>query len=190
MEIKREKIIKACAKAISISGFKKASIQDISKEAGVAKGLVYYYFKDKDNLIFESYLYYVGKIDEYFKREMFDTKDLFDMVEMTIKVKARFFKDYPEAKKFLELSLNCENKLIKEYNKKSSSNSKSYLDKNLDLSKFKKNVDMDEVLEMMSLIGQSLISNINSNSNIDELVKKCHSYFSILKKALYKESVK
>ena len=49
----RESLIKAAKKVISVKGFKEASIQDITEEAGVAKGTFYTYFKTKEEIIGE-----------------------------------------------------------------------------------------------------------------------------------------
>ena len=49
----RENLIEAAKKVISIKGFKEASIQDITEEAGVAKGTFYTYFKTKEEIVEE-----------------------------------------------------------------------------------------------------------------------------------------
>jgi len=46
----RERVINAAAKIFSMKGFYKASMDDIALEAGVAKGTLYYYFKNKSEL--------------------------------------------------------------------------------------------------------------------------------------------
>ena len=49
----REKIIKAAYKVLARDGYDKASTKEIAKEAGVAQGLVNYYFSKKDYLFVE-----------------------------------------------------------------------------------------------------------------------------------------
>ena len=49
----RENLIEAAKKVISIKGFRESSIQDITEEAGVAKGTFYTYFKTKEEIIEE-----------------------------------------------------------------------------------------------------------------------------------------
>lgn len=49
----RENLIESAKKVISIKGFKEASIQDITEEAGVAKGTFYTYFKTKEEIVEE-----------------------------------------------------------------------------------------------------------------------------------------
>jgi AcrR family transcriptional regulator len=55
----RPKIIRAALKVFAHKGYYKATVDDIAKEAGIAKGTVYLYFKDKPSL-------YISTIDEHF----------------------------------------------------------------------------------------------------------------------------
>ena len=47
----REKILKAAFAVLSRQGYENSSIKDIAEEAGVAQGLVHYYFKSKQQLV-------------------------------------------------------------------------------------------------------------------------------------------
>ncbi|MCC7538861.1 MAG: TetR/AcrR family transcriptional regulator [Deltaproteobacteria bacterium] len=51
---KRECILVAATKAFSKLGFKKASVDDIAKEAGVAKGTVYLACESKEDLFYQA----------------------------------------------------------------------------------------------------------------------------------------
>ena len=50
-QVKREEIIQAAKKLIIEKGYRKTSVQDITDEAGIAKGSFYTYFKSKDYLM-------------------------------------------------------------------------------------------------------------------------------------------
>jgi len=52
-ELMRERIISAAMKVFSKYGFFKAPVRLIAEEAGVSKGLVFWYFRNKQNLIIE-----------------------------------------------------------------------------------------------------------------------------------------
>ncbi|HEV2034973.1 MAG TPA: helix-turn-helix domain-containing protein [Candidatus Dormibacteraeota bacterium] len=47
----REKILQAAFAVLSRQGYENTSIKDIAEEAGVAQGLVHYYFKSKEQLV-------------------------------------------------------------------------------------------------------------------------------------------
>lgn len=50
---KRQAILDAAASRFSTSGFHETKVEQIAEDAGVAKGTVYLYFKDKNTLLFE-----------------------------------------------------------------------------------------------------------------------------------------
>lgn len=50
---KKAKIIEAAYKILGEQGYDKASMKEIAKEAGVAQGLINYYFPSKEELLYE-----------------------------------------------------------------------------------------------------------------------------------------
>src|SRR5947209_18605698 len=56
----REKILQAAFAVLSREGYENTSIHDIAEEAGVAQGLVHYYFKSKQKLVL-AVLFEVGQ---------------------------------------------------------------------------------------------------------------------------------
>lgn len=63
----KEEIIKRSAAAFRKQGYFNTSISDLAKACGVRNALLYYYFKDKDELLEETLKY----SHEYFKRKAF-----------------------------------------------------------------------------------------------------------------------
>src|SRR4051794_16345968 len=51
---KKECILEAACRAFARFGFKKASVEDIAKDAGVAKGTVYLAYDSKEDLYYQS----------------------------------------------------------------------------------------------------------------------------------------
>jgi AcrR family transcriptional regulator len=52
-EIKREAVLRAAAQAFNENGFHATSLDDIAEHLGVTKPTLYYYFKNKDEILFE-----------------------------------------------------------------------------------------------------------------------------------------
>ena len=52
VEERREQIVKAATKLFSEQGYYLTTIQDIARAAGISVGLIYQYFKDKDDVLF------------------------------------------------------------------------------------------------------------------------------------------
>lgn len=49
---RREQILRAATKLFSEQGYYLTTIQDIAREAGISVGLIYQYFRDKDDVLF------------------------------------------------------------------------------------------------------------------------------------------
>jgi AcrR family transcriptional regulator len=61
----REKILQAAFTVLSRQGYENASIKEIAEEAGVAQGLVHYYFKSKQQLVLAVLFDVCKKMDVY-----------------------------------------------------------------------------------------------------------------------------
>ncbi|MEN8154086.1 MAG: TetR/AcrR family transcriptional regulator [Acidobacteriota bacterium] len=57
-EKKREAIIKAALEVFGEKGFSRTTINDIAERAGIGKGTIYEYFRDKNEIINNSFLYF------------------------------------------------------------------------------------------------------------------------------------
>jgi AcrR family transcriptional regulator len=83
---KQEKILNAALSVFAKKGFNGALIDDIAKEANIAKGTMYQYFKSKDALFFESMQWFYlsilesmdGKIDHEHDRASRQLEKLFE----------------------------------------------------------------------------------------------------------------
>ena len=53
---KKEKILEAAIKVFSEKGYDQATMDEIAMEANVSKGLLFFYYENKENLIIESAL--------------------------------------------------------------------------------------------------------------------------------------
>lgn len=59
----REKILQAAFDVLSRQGYENTSIKQIAEEAGVAQGLVHYYFKSRQRLVLEVLLFVCEKVE-------------------------------------------------------------------------------------------------------------------------------
>jgi len=130
---KYRKIIAAATKIFSQKGFFKAKVSEIAREAGIADGTVYIYFKHKDDILislFEEKMQEVldnmkGQIDQETdplkKIERFalvhlqlieDHKDIAEIIQVELRQSSMFMKNYHNTK-FLEY-LNIISSIIQE----------------------------------------------------------------------------
>lgn len=64
LERKREEILRAAARAFSRKGYHGTSLEDIADELLMTKGSLYYYFKDKEHILFECHDNSLNKVLE------------------------------------------------------------------------------------------------------------------------------
>src|SRR5574337_750039 len=63
-DAKREELLESAFSAFAKKGFTNTRIEDVSEEAGIAKGTVYQYFKNKDEIFFALYEHLLKKFHE------------------------------------------------------------------------------------------------------------------------------
>ena len=65
---KRERIMEAAIRSFARKGYHEARIADVAREAGVAAGTIYLYFKNKDNLLISIFEEKVQRFIQEFRR--------------------------------------------------------------------------------------------------------------------------
>jgi TetR/AcrR family fatty acid metabolism transcriptional regulator len=67
---KYHRILEAAVKVFAKKGFFQATISHIAKEAGVADGTIYLYFKNKDDILFQFFNHKAKQVFERFMKEV------------------------------------------------------------------------------------------------------------------------
>ncbi|GAA0117327.1 MULTISPECIES: TetR/AcrR family transcriptional regulator [Clostridium] len=193
-EDKRLAIINSGIEVFSIYGFQKASTDLIANKAGISKGLLFYYFKNK--LSYFTYLFeYSHKmisstIDIDICRK---TEDFFEVLEYIIEQKYKVLAKHPHILNFIVVAYcSSDERIIDIVKNKVTSYDNfdiyEYLE-NIDKIKFKNEEDIYKVIEMLSLMLDGYLQNklkMNQNIEIDEIIKKYKLWTSLLKEAVYK----
>lgn len=193
-EDKRLAIINSGLEIFSIYGFQKSSTDLIARKAGISKGLLFYYFKNK-----LSYFEYLFEYSQKMISSSIDmdtcrkTRDFFEVLECVIDQKYKLLTKYPHILNFIVVAYWSNDKRITDIvsNKVISYdnfNIYEYLD-NIDKSKFKNEEDIHKVIEMLSLMLDGYIQNklkMNQDIDINEIMNKYKVWTSLLKEAVYK----
>jgi len=74
-ENKHQKILKAAIKVFSEKGFYNSRVSEIAREAEVADGTIYLYFKNKDDILISLFEEEFGRIVENMRQELGKEKD-------------------------------------------------------------------------------------------------------------------
>jgi len=111
---KRERILLAAERIFARHGFFAAKVSDVAKEAGVADGTIYLYFKNKDDLlisVFERRMQEVnGKL-----RAAITGKPPREQLRAFIRTYLELVHDEPAAAEVLTVELRQSSKFMKEY---------------------------------------------------------------------------
>ena len=83
-ESKRKAIMQAVIKTVADKGFHKTNITEIAKEANVADGTVYLYFKSKDELFIKAF-------DELVNKKLIEIKQMLQNEENAFDKLSKFF---------------------------------------------------------------------------------------------------
>ncbi|WAA10997.1 TetR/AcrR family transcriptional regulator [Fervidibacillus albus] len=98
---KRMRILKAAYKEFAEKGFDQASTNAIVKEAGIGKGMLFYYFGNKKELYNYLINYALDIFSEQFLNKIDDTiMDILDRIVHISRLKMKFFMEHPELSKF------------------------------------------------------------------------------------------
>ena len=93
---KQRQILDAAAEVFAEEDYKRASTDDIAARAGISKGLLFYYFKNKQSL----YLYVADHLRSLVERHLergalAEITDFFDMLDYGAEEKLRLFRRQP-----------------------------------------------------------------------------------------------
>lgn len=175
--------------------FKKTSADAIAKRAGVSKGLLFHYFKDKREL----YLYlYQYALDVCVKHHMLKTydfgeTDFFLALEMGHKVKMDLVRRYPGLFRFVmrtyyERDSVLSPKLRQGLDELMESTIRDFLSR-MDLYKFKDGVDPYQVIRLLLLAAEGMLAETNASTaeEINALFAEYKRHADMLRHFLYKE---
>lgn len=109
---KQQQIIRAALKEFANQGYDRASTNQIVKEAGIGKGMLFYYFKSKWDLYLYLFDYSLDVIREEFLNKIDrNIDDFIDLLSHISKVKFQFFLKNPEISSFFTSFVLVDHKL-------------------------------------------------------------------------------
>jgi AcrR family transcriptional regulator len=197
---KRDRIINAAIKEFAQKGYKDASTNEIVKEAGISKGLLFHYFKNKKSLFLFMYDYSIEVLNkEFYSKLCLDEKDIFKSFRQMFLLKYELFKKYPGMYDFFASALRKESSEVKNeigyrYEELYTSGMKLIFD-SFDYSKFKDDTDIKKTINIIIWSLEGLIKNLGYESatvfsttkaKFDEILAEVDAYMELLRKCFYK----
>ncbi len=104
-ESKKQLILQAAIKVISQKGYFRSTIANIAKEANVADGTIYTYFKNKEDLLIKSFEYVLDNILDKIIDKVKKENDILKKIRIIIKGHLEFMEKNPDLANFLQIQL-------------------------------------------------------------------------------------
>src|SRR4051812_8993663 len=111
---KRERILGAAERIFARHGFFAARVSEIAKEAGVADGTIYLYFKSKDDLLISLFENRMKQVNEELRVAIADHPPT-QQLRAFIHTYLQLVSDEPAAAEVLTIELRQSSKFMKEY---------------------------------------------------------------------------
>src|SRR5687768_11869220 len=111
---KRERILDAAERIFARHGFFAARVSEVAKEAGVADGTIYLYFKSKDDLLISVFENRMAHVNDQLRAAIADLPPG-EQLRAFIHAYLRMVSDEPTAVEVLTIELRQSSKFMKEY---------------------------------------------------------------------------
>lgn len=192
---KQEHIINAAMSVFGKNGYKKASVADIAEQAGIAKGMINYYFGSKKNL-YLSLIEMSGKImvEEMQKRYDPSITDFFENLKMMIGIKIEAIKEHPAILQFLTSvsTETCDEVAdeVKGFMSSGLSAREKMMFEGIDVSRFKDDVDPKLIDKFLIWSAEGFMSSIQNELNMDKIdafTNELYKCLDLMKKYFYSE---
>ncbi len=189
-------IINGALHVFSKYEYKKATMEEIAKEAGVSKALLFHYFGNKKSLYLFLYDYATQKSYEQMKElKNKNDNDFFNKIIDAQNCKVKILLEHPDIMMFLTKVYFEENEEVKEDIRKDFMDLivKTKIDffKDIDLSKFKDDVSPKNVLNIVFWMAEGFMKDkkLEADKPVDlmKLNDEYIEHLEVLRKAFYKE---
>jgi TetR/AcrR family transcriptional regulator len=196
---KRDRIINAAIKEFAQKGYDSASTNEIVKEAGISKGLLFHYFQSKKQLFFFLFDYCYNLVaDEFYKKVDLTERDFFKRIRQSVHIKMDLQTKYPDILNYIQEAFMQDSPDIKEeFDKKKQELTAvniGIIYDGIDLSKFRDDVDPHKILKIISwtfekmsdeeLLKAKMVP--DHKIDYDKVFLEAEEYFDIFIKCFYK----
>ncbi|HSP46636.1 MAG TPA: TetR/AcrR family transcriptional regulator [Clostridiaceae bacterium] len=195
---KKERILNAALEEFAKSGYKNASTNEIVKKAGISKGILFHYFKDKQNLFYYLYDFAMERLMEDFYRKIdTDEPDFIERIIQITNTKALLSMKHPGLFRFIETMYIDEveeaSAYVQKINTEILAESEKVLFRNVDMSLFKEDVDLEKAMKIITWTfdgyGKAEFAkakHLGVPLDYDRVFKESREYLEMFKKMFYK----
>jgi len=192
---KQTRILNAGFSVFGKNEYKHASTDQIAMEAGISKGYLFYYFRNKKDF----YLYLYEQALSRLKAGILDPRfsaitDFFELMEHAAHRKYEILVAHPHILDFVIRAFYSEKEEVSdELHRRIREETAQLFTKyfqNIDFSRFKNGIDPQEIMRMLTWMADGYLHELEREGHpptIDEMMDKFRSWLSLLKTLTYKE---
>ena len=190
---KQDRIINAALKVFALQGYRHGSTDDIVREAGISKGLLFHYFESKLGVYRFIYDYSV----RYMNLELRSTvspkeKDLFGVMKQVECARMHAMKGYPYMQQFLNRSLaedSYEALLSVEEKKNSLEETYAVIDSQIDYGLLPSGIDGEKLRKMLDFTVKGLMTERFQDASFqpDMLYQEICAYLDMMGQLVYRQ---
>ncbi|SDJ83561.1 TetR/AcrR family transcriptional regulator [Sediminibacillus albus] len=197
-ETKQQRIISAALKEFAENGFEQASTNRIVKEAGIGKGMLFYYFTNKQELFHYLVQYSLNIfMDDYIKKIDISERDFIERWKQAAQLKMQAFAKYPNAINFTGMLLLSDEVQLPDYLEAKFDELRktgyAMLYDNIDVSLFREGIDVEKAFQLIrwSIDGyqNELTNQLKgkkfSSVDFDPYWEEFYAYLDVLKTCYY-----
>lgn len=197
-EEKRQRILNAAMAEFSANGYDHASTNAIVEQAGIAKGLLFHYFKSKKKLFVYLYNYCIDIVlNEVYASDAMQETDFFVKMRKGSRAKLSLLQKYPQMFKFtgaayVDESHEIRPELEQRNRELIDAASRQFLG-NIDQSKFRPGLDIPRAINVMmwSLEGMTnqyllRLKLTGAEFSVDEAVQESERYLQMFQELFYR----
>lgn len=112
-EEKRQRILDAALRVFVCHGFYNAKVSEIAREAGVAHGTVYLYFKSKEHLLRAIFEEQMGEVLKYIKGEVSQIQGAKAKLKRLIEAQMELVKEHKDLTELILIEMRQSSKFLK-----------------------------------------------------------------------------
>ena len=192
---KQRRIINASMEVFGKNEYKRAITDEIATRAGISKGLLFYYFKNKRALYLYIYQYCLDLMQEFMKDEdIAEISDFFDIMDYGAQKKMGILCEYPYIMEFVMRAFYSQHEefsdfLAKDVQEKMALSYQQYFS-HIDFTRFKEDVDPEYIFLMLQWMMDGYLHgkmSLKEPLDLNEMMETFHKWEVYFKKMAYKE---
>ncbi|WP_160680892.1 TetR/AcrR family transcriptional regulator [Clostridium sp. C8-1-8] len=192
-EERQMQIINSALKVFSKSGYYQTSTLEIAREAGISKGLLFYYFKNKKEMYLFLYEHCINLVlDEINKNRNVMESDFFEIMLRSQRIKCKLMKKYRYIYEFLvKVYMENDKEVIADiagFAEPLINDNYRHFFERIDRTKFREGVDISLLFQSLIWCAEGFMrSALSSDKDIDEIDLEFAKVLELYKQNFYKE---